>query len=98
MNTKRDKSCHSSIFMHKYAHGLLPDSFNDKYMLNNKCHNYSTKSPTLRNNPQYTTNRLKNSIPYRGPDVWNNLPVNPRLTTAINMFKKNVKIHFRVVC
>ena len=67
------------------------------FLVNRELHNYGTRSCVLFNKPTPRTNCFKNSMLFRGPNVWNNLTTCLRNMPSLNMFKKNVKLKFAVV-
>ena len=84
----------NTVYPLKSHNLVVSKSFNNKFMLNSDIHNYNTRSSTLFNQSKCRTNRFKNSITYRGPKVWNELPEYIRYSPTLNVFKKQAKIYF----
>ena len=80
-------------FMFMCLNGLLPPYITAKFSLNNSIHNYMTRTASNFHLPQIRTNVSKNSIFFRGPILWNNIPINIKNSPSLNSFKKHFKSH-----
>ena len=58
----------TALFMFRFFNNMLPDSFNDYFMLNKELHHYNTRLSACVHKNYARTNY------YRGIDTWNNLP------------------------
>ena len=53
---------------------MLPDSFNDYFMLNKELHHYNTRLSACVHKRYARTYYSKHLVNYRGIETWNNLP------------------------
>ena len=74
-----------ATFMYSYHHNLLPSSFHDLFLSSNQVHQYET---WLASQCFCGTNIKQFSILYRGPKIWNLLPVSLISSPSISVFKK----------
>lgn len=82
-------------FMYKYVQKELPKIFLDIYASSNLIHAHNTRQVE---HFRPTINRLNTSlrsILYKGPIIWNSLPVDIRQATSLNIFVSRVKKHLR---
>ena len=56
-----------------YKNDLLPDSFNDMFLLNCDVHSYNTRSKNSFRLPYCRTNVRKFSLRFQGPKIFNSL-------------------------
>ena len=79
-----------ATFMYSYHHNLLPSSFRDSFLSSNQVHQYETWLASW-NRPHFCRTNIKQfSILYRGPNIWNSLPVSLISSPSIFVFfKKN---------
>ena len=63
-----------ALFMFRFFNNMLPDSFNDYFMLNRELHHYNTRLSACAHKNYARTNYSKHLVNYRGIDIWNNLP------------------------
>ena len=78
-----------ATFMYSYHHCLLPRSFGDLFLLsNNQVHQYETRLASQYRPHFCRTNIKQFSILYRGPKIWNSLPVSLISSPSIFVFKK----------
>ena len=82
---------HTSIFMYKYKYNLLPRGFEGKYIYNTDVHQYNTRQSRLFHLPQATSDRFKMSLYFRGPSIWNALPLSVQEIPSLQSFKNKVK-------
>ena len=81
-----------ATFMYSYHHNLLPCSFRNLFLSSNQVHHYETQLTSQYRRHFCRTNIKQVSILYRGPTIWNALPIT--LTSAASIFVfflKNVK-------
>ena len=80
-----------ATFMYSYHHNLLPNSFHDLLLSSNQVHQYETQLASQYRPHFCRTNIKQFSILYRGPKIWNSLPVSLISSPSISVFKKNLK-------
>ena len=80
-----------ATFMYSYHHNLLPNSFHDLFLSSNQVHQYETRLASQYRPHFCRTNIKQFSILYRGPKIWNSLPVSLISSPSIFVFKKNLK-------
>ena len=80
-------------FMFMCSKGLLPPYILSKFSLNNSFHEYNTRSATNFHLPKIRTNVAKNSIYFKGPIVWNNIPTHLKNKPSSKSFKTQFKSH-----
>ena len=64
----------TALFMFRFFNNMLPDSFNDYFMLNKELHHYNTRLSACVHKNYARTNYSKHLVNYRESDTWNNLP------------------------
>ena len=62
-----------AVFMYKYHHFLLPDTFEDLFKTNSQFHSYPTRYSSNICMPICKTDRSKRTIRYEGIPVWNKI-------------------------
>ena len=77
-----------ATFMYSYHHNLLPNSFHDLFLSSNQVHQYETRLASQYRPHFCRTNIKQFSILYRGPKIWNSLPVSLISSPSISVFKK----------
>ena len=70
--------------MHLYKNGLLPDSFNDMFLLNCDVHSYNTRSRNVR----------KFSLHFQGPKLFIFLSSETQNAFSIALFNAKLKLNF----
>jgi len=60
-------------FMYQYRPDLLPDSFNNMFLVTHQVHSYGTRSSEFFHLPQCRTNMRKFPISFQGPKFFNSL-------------------------
>ena len=80
-----------ATFMYSYHHNLLPNIFHDLFLSSNQVHQYETRLASQYRPHFCRTNIKQFSILYRGPKIWNSLPVSLISSPSIFVFKKNLK-------
>ena len=78
-------------FMYQCKSGLLPDSFNDMFLVTRQVHSYGTRSSELFFLPQCRTNTRKFSISFQGPNFYNSLSPEIRNATSTASFCSKLK-------
>ena len=79
------------IFMYLCFTSQLPNIILHYFNLNTNIHNYSTRNAFKFHYPKLRTTCMLNSIFYKGPRVWNNIPPEIRSSKSINVFKRKYK-------
>ena len=74
-----------------YHHNLLPSSFRDLFLSSYPVHQYETRLASQYRPHFCRTNIKQFSILYRGPKIWNSLPVSLISSPSIFVFKKKLK-------
>ena len=88
----RINSISGATFMYSYHHNLLPNSFHDLFLSSNEVrHQYETRLASQYRPHFCRTNIKQFSILYRGPKIWNSLPVSLISSPSIFVVKKNLK-------
>ena len=80
-----------SIFMYKYHNNLLPNLFENMFILQRNIHTYNTRQYADYKLPLCSTNRSQKAIRFAGPKVWNSLSETIRSASSVESFKKKVK-------
>ena len=80
-----------ATFMYSYHHYLLPNSFRDLFLSNNQVHQYETRLASHYRPHFCRTNIKQFSIRYRGPKIWNSLPISLISSPSIIVFLKKLK-------
>ena len=78
-------------FTYQCKSGLLPDSFNDMFLVTRQVHSYGTRSSELFYLPQCRTNITKFSISFQGPNFYNSLSPEIRNATSTASFCSKLK-------
>ena len=78
-------------FMFKLHKNLLPEVFNNYFILNSSVHNYNTRNAKNIHPPFNRTSMSQSSIFYHGSILWNNLPNFIKCSKTFNQFKRLYK-------
>lgn len=78
-------------FMYQYRSGLLPDSFNNMFLVTHQVHSYGTRSSKFFHLPQCRTNVRMFSISFQGPKFFNSLSSEIRNATSTASFCRKLK-------
>ena len=81
----------TALFMFRFFNNMLPDSFNDYFILNKEFHHYNTRPSTCVYKNYARTNYSKHLVSYRGIDTWNKLPESLKEIITFNSFRKKNK-------
>ena len=76
----------TALFMFRFFNNMLPDSFNDYFMLNKELHHYNTRLSACVHKNYARTNYSKHLVNYRGIDTWNSLPARVTERNQILLF------------
>ena len=82
-----------AIFMFMCSKGLLPRSMSCKFTFNYEIHSYETRNAGNFHFPKIRTNVSKNTVYFKGPVLWKNIPINIKNSTSLNIFKRMYKSH-----
>ena len=80
--------------MYFYKNGLLPDSFNDMFLLNCDIHSYNTRSKNSFRLPYCRTNVRKFSLRFQGPKIFNSLSSEIQNASSTALFNSKLKTFF----
>jgi hypothetical protein len=80
--------------MYKYVNDLLPVTFMNKFILVSDVHSYNTRTAGHFIEPTAMTQSFKTSMQYKGPKLWNVLPLLLKQSTSLKVFKYDVKQYF----
>ena len=81
----------TNIFMYKYLNEMLPTKFCSKFLCNRDVHKYDTRQSNIYHVPKPRIEIMKQSISYRGPVLWNNLPLKIQQAGTLSCFKSYLK-------
>ena len=84
-------SLQTAIFMFQLCNNLLPDIFNDYFILKCNVHNYNTRNPQNIHPPLNRFSMSQSSIFYHGSVLWNNLQNYLKESNSLNQFKRLYK-------
>jgi len=81
-------------FMHSYHNQLLPNHFDEYFILLNSIHYHSTRIATSKNLfvPRVNSSSGKCSLKFTGPKVWSSMPDDIKFSTTFS-FKWKLKKH-----
>ena len=81
-----------TTFMYCYHHNLLPSSFRDLFLSSNLKSINTKIRLASQYRPHFCRSNIKQfNILYRGPKIWNSLPVSLISSPSIFVVKKNLK-------
>ena len=78
-------------FMYRYHHNTLPNKLGLIFNRNNEIHNYNTRHSNDPYKQRKLTAKATQSISYKGPNLWNNLPLNIKQSKTIYSFSTKIK-------
>ena len=81
------------IFMFSFYKNLLPQSFDNLFSQNIQVHNYNTRNKFDFRVHYGRTSYSHSVIRYKGPTLWNNLPLEVRDCKSLNTFKYKLKTY-----
>ena len=82
--------------MYKFKNDLLPENFQDffKYVSTIHTHDTRTASNMCLYPIRAKTNFLKNTLKYKGVEVWNSIPIAIKKLTSVKSFSNQLKSYF----
>ena len=80
----------TALFMFRVHNKLLPSHLINTFYQNNEIHHYCTRSSYNYHLELVNTNIKQFSITYKGPVLWNSIPVSIRSLKNINQFKQHI--------
>ena len=80
--------------MHHYKNGLLPNSFNDMFLLNCDVHSYNTRNKNSFRLPYCRTNVKKFSLRFQGPKIFYVLTSEIQNASSTALFNSKLKSFF----
>ena len=80
--------------MHLYKNGLLPNSFNDMFLLNCDVHSYNTRNKNSFRLPYCRTNVKKFSLRFQGPKIFYVLASEIQNASSTALFNSKLKSFF----
>ena len=81
--------------MYLYKNGLLPDSFNDMFLLHSDVHSYNTKKNSFRL-LHCRTNVRKFSLRFQGPKLYNSFSPDVQNAPSFALFTSKLKIYLLI--
>ena len=81
----------AATVMYSYHHNHLHSSFRNLLLTSNQVHHYETRLGSQYRPHFCRTNIKQLSILYRGPTIWNSLPVTLTSSSPIFIFRQNLK-------
>ena len=77
--------------MYMCSKGLLPFSISSKFLLNSNVYAYNTRRANDYHLCHVRTNISKNTVFYKGPLIWTEIPFDLKMKPSLNSFKRNYK-------
>ena len=84
-------SFHTLKFMYLLKEGFLPNMFNEMFLLTNQLHSYNTRNSNSFHIFYCRTNIRQFGIRFRGPKLFNSLPIDIQNTKKNSSFKSKLK-------
>ena len=84
---------HCAIFMYLCFNELLPNAILQYFELNKNIHGHQTRYSNNFHIPGVRTLVCQNTIFFRGPKIWNEIPLEIRLSPSLNSFKRKMKLY-----
>ena len=82
----------TSLFMYKFHHRLLPNTFEKFFRTNLEFHSYETRQREMLNTPFCRTDITQRTIRYWGVNIWNKiLALNINVSLGVATFKYHIK-------
>ena len=85
-----------AIFMFLCSRGLLPLAMLSTFVLNSNVHCHNTRNSVNYHLPKIRTNISKNSIFFKGPVLWNQIPPDLKNSPSLNCFKQRYKCYLLI--
>ena len=80
-----------ATFMYLCFKNYIPNSISEFFCYNADVHSYKTRGASNFHLPKVRTSLAKNCIFFKGPKIWNSLPVYIKTSPSLNVFKKRYK-------
>ena len=80
--------------MYHFKNGLLPNSFNDMFLLNCDVHSYNTRSKNSFRLPFCRTNVRKFPLHFQGPKIFNSLSSEIQNASSTALFNSKLESFF----
>ena len=81
--------------MYKFKNDILPENFQNYFKYVSTIHNHNTRTTAnlsmypIRPNTKFSKNTLK----YKGVEVWNSIPVNLKRLPSVKSFSRQMKTY-----
>ena len=79
--------------MYQSIHGLNPHYLNDNVTMTVDMHGYNTMRPDDTYLPNIKNSMYRNSLLFKGGELFNRLPSNVKQSVSVNSFKTNYFKH-----
>jgi hypothetical protein len=80
-----------AIFMFKFSTSSLPLIFREYFVTNSDIHRRNTRQSSQYRLPLFRTNYCQQSILFRGPKIWSEIPHTLQTCDSLSQFKMRVK-------
>ena len=87
---KGNSSYIAAKFMFSYHHCLLPSPFLNLFLTSGQIHNYDTRTSAHFRAHTCRTNIKQFTILFRGPKIWNALPLSITSSPSLSTFKRKL--------
>ena len=81
-----------AVFMFLCFNGHLPTFLTTCFKLNSDVHSCNTRNALNYHLPKIRTTSMKNSLFFKGPVIWNSIPLEIRKSKTLNLFKIKYKV------
>ena len=78
--------------VYKFLNGLSPPIMN-KVLQTNDCPYDLRNSRILASKHKYTMKYCINTIAFKGPQIWQNIPLEIRNSESLSLFKSNIRAY-----
>ena len=82
-----------SLFMYKFHRSQLPTCFDNYFEQNSIHHEHNTRSAGLYRLPLFSTKNCQQSILFKGPKIWSNIPDRIRQSSSLRTFKCRMRVY-----
>ena len=91
----RRVQCHTCVMGYKALINLAPEYINDQFTKVSDIHNRNTRSvyQELLRIPSFKTSLYENSFSVSAARLWNTVPLDIRMSSSLETFKRSVKTH-----
>ena len=80
-----------AIFMYLCYKSYIPNNISELFCYNADIHSYNTRGSSNFHLPKIRTSLAKNCIFYKGPIIWNKLPLFVKSSPSLSVFKRRYK-------